>query len=75
MSIQEAYKKKAEAELEIAQARLGEFQAKAKSFTDDVRLKYAEQINNLEQGIETAKLKLKELGDAGEDAWRNLRAV
>ena len=33
MSVRDAYKKKAEAELELAQARVAEFKAKVKSFT------------------------------------------
>jgi hypothetical protein len=73
MSLRDAYKNKAEAEVELAQARLAEFKAKAKNFSAETRLKYAEQVDNLEHGVETAKAKLKELGEAGEDAWEHLK--
>jgi hypothetical protein len=73
MSLQEAYKKKAEAEVELAQARLEEFKARTKNFTAETRLKYAEQVDNLEHGVNTAKAKLKELGEAGENAWEHLK--
>ncbi|HWR02189.1 MAG TPA: hypothetical protein VN371_10035 [Chlorobaculum sp.] len=73
MSLKEAYKKKAEAELELAQARLVEFQAKTKSFKAETRLKYAEQVEHLEHGVSAAQVKLKELGAAGEDAWEHLK--
>ncbi|NTW52544.1 MAG: hypothetical protein HGB22_08150 [Chlorobiaceae bacterium] len=73
MSLKEAYKKKAEAELELAQARLVEFKAKTKSFTAETRLKYAEQVENLEHGVNATQIKIKELGAAGEDAWEHLK--
>lgn len=73
MSLKEAYKQKAEAELELAHARLVEFKAKAKSFTADTRLKYARHVDELEHGIATAKARLKELGEAGEDAWEKVK--
>ncbi|MBN1278405.1 MAG: hypothetical protein JW989_01330 [Chlorobiaceae bacterium] len=73
MSLKEAYKQKVEAELELAHARLVEFKAKAKSFTDDTRLKYARHVDELEHGIDTAKSKMQELGEAGEDAWDKVK--
>ncbi|ACF46444.1 conserved hypothetical protein [Prosthecochloris aestuarii DSM 271] len=73
MSLKEAYKQKAEAELELAHARLVEFKAKAKSFTADTRLKYVKHVDELEHGIKAAKVKLKDLGDAGEDTWEKVK--
>jgi hypothetical protein len=73
MNLQEAYKKKAEAELELVQARLVEFRAKAKDYTAEAHLSYARQLDEFEHGIGTAKAKLKELGDAGEEAWEKLK--
>ncbi len=73
MSLKDAYKQKAEAELELAHARLVEFKAKAKSFTADTRLKYAKHVDELEHGIAAAKARLKDLGDAGEDAWDKVK--
>jgi hypothetical protein len=73
MSLKVAYKKKAEAELELAQARLAEFRAKAKNFTAEANLNYAKQLDDFEHAIDTTKAKLKELGEAGEDAWEKLK--
>ncbi|NTW69523.1 MAG: hypothetical protein HGB23_06680 [Chlorobiaceae bacterium] len=73
MSMKEAYQKKAEAELELTQARLAEFKAKAKSASADLQVNYAKQIEELDHGVGTAKGKLKELGDAGEEAWEKLK--
>ena len=73
MSTKEAYKQKIEAELELAQAKLAELKAQAKSSTADARVEYAKQLDHLEQGVEATKAKLKELGEAGEDAWEHLK--
>ena len=73
MSLRDAYKQKAEAELELAQARLTEFKAKVKSFTADTHLNYAEQVDHLEKAAADARHKLKELSEAGEDVWEKLK--
>ncbi|NTU93341.1 MAG: hypothetical protein HGA56_04930 [Chlorobiaceae bacterium] len=73
MNMKAAYKQKVEAELEIAHARLDEFKAKAKNFTADTRIKYAKHLDELEGGVDSAKNKLKELGDAGEDGWEKMK--
>lgn len=73
MDTKDAYKQKAEAELEIAHARVAEFKARAKSFTADTRVKYAKHLEELEHGVETAKGRLKELGEAGEDGWEKFK--
>jgi len=73
MSTKEAYKQKVEAELELAQAKLAEFKAKAKIATADARIKYTKQVDDLEQKIDATKAKLKELGEASEDTWERLK--
>jgi hypothetical protein len=73
MSTKEAYKQKIEAELELAQAKLAEFKAKAKSSAADTRIKYSKQVDELEQKVDATKVKLKELGDASDDAWEQLK--
>ncbi|MFZ2960892.1 MAG: hypothetical protein WA705_28775 [Candidatus Ozemobacteraceae bacterium] len=73
MSMKEAYKQKIEAELEMVQAKLGEFKAQAKISTADARIKYAKQIEEIELGIDTTKAKLNELGEAGEGAWEQIK--
>ena len=73
MSTKEAYKQKIEAELELAQAKLAEFKAKAKSSAADTRIKYSKQVDELEQKVDATKVKLKELGEASDDAWEQLK--
>jgi hypothetical protein len=73
MSAKEAYKQKIEAELELAQAKLAEFKAQAKSSAADARIKNAKQVDELEEKINATKGKLKELGEASEDGWEQLK--
>jgi dGTP triphosphohydrolase len=73
MSTKEAYKQKVEAEVELAQAKLAEMRAVAKGCAADARIKYDQQIEELEQKVDTTKTKLKALADAGEDAWEDLK--
>jgi hypothetical protein len=73
MSTKEAYKQKIEAELELAQAKLSEFKAQAKISTADARIKHAKQVEEIEQRVIATKAKLKELGEASEDAWEQLK--
>ena len=73
MSTKEAYKQKIEAELELAQANLAKLKAQAKSSAAGARIKYAEQIDELEQKFDATKTKLKELGEASDDAWEDLK--
>ena len=73
MSTKEAYQQKIKAELELAQAKLAELKAHAKSATADARIEYAKQVDELEQQVNAAKVKLKELGEASEDAWEQLK--
>ncbi|MFO7579363.1 MAG: hypothetical protein R6W74_04010 [Nitrosomonas halophila] len=73
MSTKEAYKQKLEAEVELAQAKLAELKAEAKGSAADTRIKYDEQIGDLEHKVEAAKTKMKELGEASDDAWEHLK--
>ena len=73
MSTKKAYKQKIEAEVELAQAKLAELKAKAKISTADARIKYTKQVDELEQKVDATKAKLKELGEASEDAWEHLK--
>jgi hypothetical protein len=73
MSTKEAYKQKAEAELELAHARLNEFKAKVKNSTADTRIKYAKHLDELKHTADETKARLKELGEAGEDNWEKLK--
>lgn len=69
----EAYKQKIEAELELAQAKLSELKAKAKSKVADTRIEYDKHAAELEHHVTTTRTKLKELADASDDAWESLK--
>lgn len=73
MSKKDEYKKKIEADVELVQAKLAEWKANVKNTAEDARIKYAKQLDELEQKMETTKAKLKELGEGGEDAWERLK--
>jgi hypothetical protein len=73
MSTKEAYKQKIEAELELAQAKLDQFKAQTKISKADARIKYAKQVEEIEQRVSATKAKLKELGEASEEAWEQLK--
>jgi len=73
MNTKDAYKQKIEAELELVQAKLAEFKARVKSSTADARINYAKQVDELEKMADVTKAKLKELGEASEDAWEQLK--
>jgi hypothetical protein len=73
METKEAFKQKIEADLELAQAKLAELKAEAKSAAADAHIKYAEQTDELEKKVETAKIKLEELSKASDDGWERLK--
>ena len=73
MSVRDAYKKKAEAEVDLAHARLAEFKANVNESKADARITYAKEVDHLEKAVEDATKMLKELGEAGEDVWEKLK--
>ncbi len=73
MNKREAYKQKLEARLELEQSKLAELKAKVKSSAADVRFKYAEQVEELDQATDAMKRKFKELDEASEEAWEELK--
>ena len=73
MSTKKAYQQKIEAEVELAQAKLDELRAEAKSSAADVRIKYENCAEELEQKITATQTKLQELHKANEDAWEHLK--
>jgi hypothetical protein len=56
MCMNEAYKQKIEAEIELAQAQLAELMAQAKSYAADARIKY-QQVEKFEQDVDATGLK------------------
>jgi hypothetical protein len=73
MNTKQDYQQKIEAELALAQAKLAEFQARAKVASADTRISYNQQMSELEQRFDDTKIRLKELGEASDGAWENLK--
>lgn len=73
MSTKKAYKQKIEGELELALAKLTELKARAKISSADFRIRYNKRFEELDLQVAATKDKLKELEEAGEDAWENLK--
>jgi ribosome-associated translation inhibitor RaiA len=73
MSEREAYKKKFEAEIELAHAKLAQLKAQAKNASADARIRYEQIVDNLEQLLDATKTKLRELGSSSEEAWEALK--
>lgn len=73
MNTKDAYKKKIEAEVDLAQAKLDELKAQAKSSAADVGIKFDKLTDDLENKLQTTKTKLRELESASENAWEQLK--
>ncbi len=74
METKQAYKAKFEAQLEQAQAKLMALKASAKEKTADGAISASKQIEALEESVADARVKLAELGQAGEDKWADFKA-
>ncbi len=72
MRTKEAYRQKIEAELDLAQAKLAELKAQAKNSAADANIKYAEQVEELERGVDATKARLNETRD-GDDKWERFK--
>lgn len=73
MSKRDAYKQKMEAELELVQAKISEFKARAKNSSADIQIKYAKEIEDVEHGYGTVRAHLNKLGEASESAWEDFK--
>jgi hypothetical protein len=62
---------KMEAELELAQAKLAEFKAQAKSAAADTQIKQAKEVDELEEKVGDTKARLHEheLAEPSDDVW------
>jgi hypothetical protein len=69
LNTKQAYKQKMEAELELAQAKLAEFKAQAKSAAADTQFEHVKQVDELEEKVGDTKAKLHELAAASDDVW------
>ena len=73
MSTKEAYKQRIDAELDLVQEKLARFKAQGMVITAEARIKHAKHVEELEQKFHATKAKLKELGEADEHVWEQLK--
>jgi chromosome segregation ATPase len=74
MDKRKSYEEKLEAELNEWSAKIDVLKAKAAKTKSDAEINFAEEIEKLEAGKESAKVKLQQLRDAGDDAWVDLKS-
>lgn len=73
MHAKETFKKKIEAEIRGVQVKLLELQTKAKNEKSPLRTKYVKHLNIIEQQVEDATLKLRDLDMVEDHFWEQLR--
>ena len=74
MSDRDAYIKKMKAKLDEWNADIAKLEAKADGAVADMKIDYNEKIDALKEQREEAKVKLGELQNASEEAWKDLKA-
>ncbi len=74
MSMKEAYQQKIEAQLDEWKAEIEKMKAQARNADAEAQLEYYKQIEELRMKQETAREKLGELKQAGEDAWEDMKS-
>ncbi|WP_018123164.1 hypothetical protein [Desulfovibrio oxyclinae] len=73
MSNREEYVQKMKAKLDELNAEVSRLEAKAKGAEADLRVKYDDEIKQLKERREEAKVKLAEFQQAGDSAWQDLK--
>jgi len=73
MGLKEAYQEKLEAQLKEWSAKVKELQAKAEGAKADAKIEMYKHLQTLQAKQEAAQQKLKELRDAGADAWEKAK--
>jgi predicted kinase len=74
MSLKNAYREKMEAQLEEQRARLELLKARAKVAIADGKIMAYEELADADQKLAALKVKLKNLADAGGDAWQEMKS-
>ncbi len=69
MKDKDLYQKKMQAKLDEWVAEVDKLKAKASGASADAQLSMNKHIRELEKNIEEGKLKILELGKAGEEVW------
>jgi DNA-binding ferritin-like protein len=70
---EQAYQQKMEAQLKQWKAKIDIAEARAEQVGADAKIKYAEQLETINEKYEQAQEKLAELQDASEDAYKEIR--
>ncbi|MEO8332926.1 MAG: hypothetical protein ABI479_10880 [Gallionella sp.] len=73
MEIKDAYKQKMAAQLKEWGAQIDLLEAKAANASADVKLKHAQQLQELRAKQRAASEKMKELGKASGEAWEQIK--
>lgn len=74
MSMKEAYEQKIEAQLAEWDAEIKKLRAKAEQAEADAKIRYHEQVEDIRSMQRSAQAKFKELKEAGDNAWEDLKA-
>ena len=73
MSTKEAYKQRIDAELDVVQEKFARFKAQGMNYSAETRIKHARHVDDLEKKFHATKAKFKELGEADEHVWEQLK--
>lgn len=73
MSSREEYIRKLQAKLEVWNAEIDKLGAKAGEVSADIKNEYREQIESLRKKQATARVKIDELQQASEHAWKDMK--
>jgi predicted kinase len=74
MSLKNAYREKMEAQLDEQRARLDLLKAKAKRAVAEGKILAYEELADADQKLDALKAKLNKIGDAGGDAWQEMKS-
>jgi predicted kinase len=74
MSLKNAYREKMEAQLDEQRARLDLLKAKAKRAVAEGKILAYEELAEADQKLDALKAKLNKIGDAGGDAWQEMKS-
>jgi len=75
MGLKEAYQEKIEAQLKEWSAKVKELQTKAEMAKADAKIEMQKHLQTLQAKQEAVHQKLKELKEAGADAWEKAKPV
>lgn len=74
MSEKKLYQQKLQAQLDEWQADIDKLKARAKDESADAQIELHKQIDTLETQVADARAQLKQLSEAGDEAWTSLKA-